>query len=77
VAPLKRGRTQAKESEPVKPVARAVVEETLPMLRPVLADMVRLQMETGMRPGELVVLRAYDMDMTGPVWLYRPSSHKT
>jgi integrase len=77
VAPLKRGRTQAKESEAVKPVPRAVVEETLPILRSMLADMVRLQLETGMRPGELVVLRACDIDMVGPVWLYRPSSHKT
>ncbi|HWG41562.1 MAG TPA: tyrosine-type recombinase/integrase [Gemmataceae bacterium] len=77
VAPLKRGRTQAKESEPVKPVARAVVEDTLPILRPILADMVLLQLETGMRPGELVVLRVCDIDMTGAVWLYRPSSHKT
>jgi integrase len=77
VAPLKRGRTAARESEPVKPVARAVVEDTLPLLRPLLADMVRAQLETGMRPGELVLLRACDIDMTGPVWLYRPSSHKT
>ncbi len=77
VAPLKRGRTPARESEPVKPVARAVVEETLPILRPLLADMVRLQLETGMRPGELVVLRACDLDTTGSVWLYRPSAHKT
>ena len=77
VAPLKRGRTEARESEPVQPVARAVVEDTLAILRPMLADMVRLQVETGMRPGELVVLRACDLDMTGPVWLYRPSSHKT
>ncbi|HVS35089.1 MAG TPA: tyrosine-type recombinase/integrase [Gemmataceae bacterium] len=77
VAPLKRGRTQARESEPVKPVARAVVQDTLPILRPLLADMVCLQLETGMRPGEMVVLRACDLDMTGPVWLYRPSSHKT
>jgi integrase len=77
MAPLKRGRTQAKESEPVKPVARAIVEDTLPMLRPLLADMVRLQLETGMRPGELVVMRACDIDMTGKVWLYRPTAHKT
>jgi integrase len=77
VAPLKRGRTQARETEPVRPVARAVVEATLPALRPILADMVRLQLETGMRPGELVVMRPCDIDMTGPVWLYRPSSHKT
>jgi integrase len=77
VAPLKRGRTDAKESSPVKPVARAVVEETLPIMRPMLADMVRIQLETGMRPGELVVMRACDIDMTGPVWLYRPRTHKT
>jgi integrase len=77
VAPLKRGRTEARESAPVEPVARAVVEETLPILRPILADMVRLQLETGMRPGEVVVMRACDIDMAGPVWLYRPPSHKT
>jgi integrase len=77
VSPLKRGRTEAKESVAVLPVARAVVEDTLPILRPILADMVRLQLETGMRPGELVVLRACDVDMAGPVWLYRPASHKT
>jgi integrase len=77
VAALKRGRTEARESKPVLPVARAVVEDTLPILRPMMADMVRLQLETGMRPGELVVMRACDLDMTGPVWLYRPSSHKT
>jgi integrase len=77
VAPLKRGRTEARESKPVKPVARAVVEDTLPVLRPMMADMVRLQLETGMRPGELVVMRACDLDMAGPVWLYRPASHKT
>lgn len=77
VAPLKRGRTQAIESEPVQPVSRAVVEETLPILRPMLGDMVLLQLETGMRPGELVVLRGCDIDMTGAVWLYRPSTHKT
>src|SRR5262249_54746863 len=69
--------TEARESKPVLPVARAVVEDTLPILRPMMADMVRLQLETGMRPGELVVMRACDLDMTGPVWLYRPSSHKT
>jgi integrase len=77
VQALKRGRTSATESDPVKPVSRAVVEDTLPILRPMLADMVRLQLETGMRPGELVIIRACDIDTTGPVWLYRPASHKT
>jgi integrase len=77
VQALKLGRTDAKESAPVLPVARAVVDDTLPLLRPMQADMVRLQLETGMRPGELVVMRACDLDTTGPVWLYRPDQHKT
>jgi integrase len=74
---LKLGRTEARETEPVKPVSRAVVEDTLTLLRPMQADMVRLQLESGMRPGELVVMRACDIDTRGPVWLYRPPSHKT
>jgi integrase len=74
---LQRGRTEARETEPVRPVPRAVVEDTLPLLRPMQADMVRLQLETGMRPGELVIMRAIDIDMTGRVWLYRPHQHKT
>src|SRR5207244_2059446 len=56
------------------PVARAVVEATLP---PVLADLVSLQMETGMRSGELYILRACDLDTGGKVWLYRRESHQT
>jgi integrase len=77
VAPLKQGRSAAKESPGVKPVARAVVQETLPLLRPMTQDMVVLQLETGMRPGELVAMRACDIDMSGKTWLYRPSQHKT
>jgi integrase len=77
VAPLKAGRTEAKESAPVLPVARAVVAATLPILRPMLRDMVCLQLETGMRPGEMVCLRPCDLDTSGPVWLYKPPHHKT
>src|SRR5262249_1487844 len=73
---LKLGRTEARETKPVQPVSRAVVEDTLPLLRPTQADMVRLQLECGMRPGELVVMRACDIDVSGPVWLNRPRSHK-
>jgi integrase len=73
---LQRGRTEARETEPVQAVARTVVEDTLWLLRPMQADMVRLQLETGMRPGELVVMRAIDIDMAGKVWLYRPGSDR-
>lgn len=74
---LRRGRSTARETEPVKPVPRAIVEQTLPILRPTVADMVRLQLETGMRSGELVIIQPIDIDMTGPVWIYRPQRHKT
>jgi integrase len=46
-------------------------------MQPTVADMVRLQLQTGMRPGELVIMRACDLDTTGAVWLYRPSHHKS
>jgi integrase len=46
-------------------------------MRPTLADMVQLQLEAGMRPGEVCAMRAIDIDMTSPVWLYCPGHHKT
>jgi integrase len=52
----------------------AIVEATLPHLNTHVAAMVRLQQLTGARPGEVCILRACDIDMTGHVWLYRPGS---
>jgi integrase len=74
---LERGRSDARETDPVKPVPLAIVEQTLPHAGRVVRAMVEVQLLTGMRPGELVVMRACDIDMTGAVWLYRPASHKT
>jgi integrase len=71
---LRRGRSEARETEPVKPVPEACVEATLPFLQPQPAAMARLQLLTGMRPGEVVLMRGIDLDMSGKVWLYRPGS---
>jgi integrase len=38
--------------------------------------MIQLQRLTGMRSGEVVIMRACDIDITGEVWLYTPSDHK-
>jgi integrase len=73
---LKRGRTAARETERVLPVARAVVEATLPLLRPMIRDMVKLQLLTGMRPGEVVIMKLCKIDRSGPIWLYQPTEHK-
>ncbi len=38
--------------------------------------MVRLQLLTGMRPGEAVIMRAEDIDREHDIWVYRPATHK-
>lgn len=78
VSGLSRGRSAAKESTLVMPVDDGTVSDTLPHLSSVLADMVRLQLLTGMRPGEVCSLRPCDVTRgTNGIWTYRPASHKT
>lgn len=74
VVGLRAGRTEARERPPVQPVPDSDVDATLAFLRPQVAAMVRLQRLTGMRPGEVAVMRTMDVDTTGQVWIYRPGS---
>jgi integrase len=74
---LERGRSEARETDPVGPVSKAAVNETLPYLNRHVRGIVQVQLFTGARPGEVCLLRAFDIDMTGNVWLYRPHNHKT
>jgi integrase len=74
---LERGRTEARETDPVGPVADAVVDATLPFRTAPVRAMVRLQRFTGMRPGEVCRMRPCDLDTTGAVWFFRPPHHKT
>jgi integrase len=77
VVGLKKGRSDANELPPIRPVDADVVEATIVELPDLLADMVRVQLLTGMRPGELVKMRPQDIDRSGPEWLYTPPKHKT
>lgn len=77
VAGLERGRTTARETEPVKPVDAGCVNAVLPNVSPPVAAMIKLQQLTGMRAGEVVIMRPQDIDRSGPIWVYRPSKHKT
>ncbi len=71
-------RSEAKESTPVLPVDEGTVNDTLPHLSRVVGDMVRLQLLTGARPGEICSLRSCDITRgTNGVWTYRPEKHKT
>ena len=74
---LRRGRSGVRETEPVGPVADIWVEATLPFLPPPVADMVRLQRWSSMRPGEVALMRPCDLDRRGDVWIYEPTTHKT
>jgi integrase len=76
VSGLKAGRSEAPERAPVAPVADEVVEATIPFLSSTVATMVKVQRLTGMRPGEICLLRPVDIDMSGHVWTYRPPYHK-
>lgn len=74
---LRKGRSEAREGDPVTTVADEIVEKTLPHLSKVVADMIRFQRLTGCRPGEARMLRPCDVDTSGDVWRYVPESHKT
>ena len=76
VVGLKRGRSRAKDSKPVPPVALSDVESAVEQLPRQVSVMVWLQWWTGMRPQEVVQMRMSDLDRGGRVWLYRPRTHK-
>jgi integrase len=76
VTGLQKGRTQAREKEPVGPVDDAVVDATLPFLNRFVRGLVEFQRLTGCRPGEACAIRRCDIDTGGPIWLYRPPHHK-
>ena len=52
----------APETAPIQPVSDEHVDQVLPYLPEVVRDMVQLQRLTGMRPGELVIMRPADVD---------------
>jgi integrase len=76
VAGLQRGRSGARESGPIGPVLVEHVEAVLPLLPGPVAAMVRLQLLTGCRVGEVLTMRGCDLTSAGPSWEYRPASHK-
>jgi integrase len=76
VQKLRKGRTPAKECDRVEPVDEQLVEKTLPHLPAIVADMVRLQLATAMRPMEVCLIRPCDVDTSREVWIYTPSEHK-
>jgi integrase len=76
VSGLQKGRTDARESEPIRPVPDAFVDAIQPFVSRQIWAMVETQRLTGMRPGEVCLMRTCDLDMSGKVWVYTPADHK-
>lgn len=76
VEALKRGRTAALETDRVKPVPPEHIEAVLGRVNRHVAAMIRIQLLTGARPGELCIMRRGDIDTGGAVWIYKPTKHK-
>jgi integrase len=68
---------EAPERSPIKPVAEEHIVAIKPYVTPQVAAMIDLQLWSGCRPGEVCVMRTIDINTQGPIWEYRPHSHKT
>lgn len=78
VEPLRRGRSEARESTPITPVEDARIDAVLPLVSRQVAAILNLMRLTGMRPGEACIMRPCDIDRSSSdIWVYRPASHKT
>jgi integrase len=76
VTGLRRGRSGARESPPVKPVPMEFVEAIRPFVSHQVWAVIQLQLLTGSRPGEICIIRSCDVDTRGRAWIYIPESHK-
>jgi integrase len=79
VKSLRKNRSRARETQPVRPVSEADFRAVLPYLSREVTAMAELQWLTGMRPGEVTKMRWQDIEKPkdGQVWIYRPEHHKT
>ncbi len=76
VRPLKRNEG-GKESGKVLPVPEPDIDAIRPYVSSQVWALIQLQLFTGARAGELVIMRMMDIDTTGKVWLYCPEYYKT
>jgi integrase len=74
---LKRGKSAARETPRVRPVAEEHVAAVLPLVPAMVRAMIEVQRLCGCRPQDVVQMRPADIDTTEPVWQYRPRRHKT
>lgn len=64
-------------TDDVKPVPDADVWAVVNTVPRTVAAMIQFGFWTGARPDETCSLRQCEIDMSGKIWLYRPTQHKT
>jgi integrase len=77
VAPLMKGRTDAKEHTPRHPIDLEVIEKVKALVPTRTKDLIELWLLTGARPGELIKLTGEMIDRSQDVWLAKLADHKT
>ncbi len=78
VPQIPRGRFEnVKESKPVEPVPDWMIDAVKDHVPAPVWAMIELQRYSGMRPGEVVIMRAGDIEAKSQdAWVYRPHRHK-
>lgn len=74
---LRKGRCDAKPQKKIFPVPEDILAETLKHAPQTVADMIRIQILTGARSGEVCQMKPMLFEKKTDIWLYRPPSHKT
>ncbi|HZL34214.1 MAG TPA: tyrosine-type recombinase/integrase [Tepidisphaeraceae bacterium] len=74
---LRKGKTRARETRPVRPVDESRALKIVPHVSKQVGIMLQVQLLTGMRSTELCIMRPADIDRTVSPWIYRPTFHKT
>lgn len=77
VSGLRKGRSTARETEPIVPVPQHLIDAIKPFVSSIVWDMIQVQLLTACRPEEVTRLRAIDIDMTSNDWIARFNEHKT
>lgn len=74
---LAKGRSPAPDHEAIKPVPTEHIQAIRRHVSRQVWALIQLQLLTGARAGELVMMRPIDLDTSGRIWTYKPHQHKT
>lgn len=77
VTGLRKGRSDARETQPKKPVPQEHIDAIKPYVSRHIWAIIQLQLLTGARPSEILKLKPCDIDISGKIWVYALGDHKT